>query len=121
MDCKMATIKITNTTCINFTHDVWDVFQQLNLGSIDTIMPYRDGDIYGFKIRFNTIDTIFHERLLSDYERETAGEYIVPPRIIYGKKRDGSDMFWYASLYTTEQPISYIRLPVSNPHVRIEM
>ena len=117
----MATIKLTNTTCINFTNDVWDVFQQLNIGSIDTIMPYRDGDIYGFKIRFNTIDATFHERILSDHERELAGEQVVLPRILYGKKRDGSDMFWYASLYTTEQPISYIRKPLFNPDVRIEM
>ena len=128
-------VVITNTSCINFYEDVHDAFHQLNIGVVDSVVPYREmtetGAVYkGLRVNFESVaDNLFakqfYERLVSNYELEKAGESVVYPRVIYGTKRDGSDMFWYVSLIDPNElrPIifSKIRPPATSITVRVDM
>ena len=102
------TVNITNTSCINSYEDVRDALHKLNIGTIDTIEPYREmtdlGPAYrGLRVHFesvaeNLFAKQFYTQLVTNYNLEQEGVSVVYPRVIYGTKRNGSDMFWYVSL-----------------------
>jgi hypothetical protein len=128
------TVNLTNTCCINSYEDVRDVFHQLNIGTLESIDSYSEmtelGPAYkGLRLCFESVaDNLFakqfYARLVSNYEREQEGETVVYPRVIYGTKRDGSDMFWYVSLCKSNERRNTIsrRLPQTTiSPVRIDM
>jgi hypothetical protein len=119
---------LTTTT----VDDVRRVFEQLDVGVIDKIdtKDYhgRNGrSLRKFWIHFSSVAENenakkFQSRLLSNDERMQNDLDISSsdiPRIVYGTRRDGSDMYWY--VYYCKTPAERLAEQESRIAVRIEM
>ena len=128
---------ISSALPTNTVEDVRRAVERLNIGVIDKIdtkdYEARDGrTLRKFWIHFSSKSSNeFTERLLSRVSandaRQKNGEVINVseiPRIVYGTRRDGSDMYWY--VYYCKTPAERIaeqeaRIASTPPNVRIEM